>query len=116
MSEKGDKLAGFTVKQGSLYICSKYSASVPMSTIVEITYLDYINDFVAYRSTCGFYVGNNAVETFICNFEPYVPATIDEGLAYSGPKCECGVNKTYPKEDTTYMHSDWCPLYKKEQF
>lgn len=27
-------------------------------------------------------------------------------------KCECGTERTYPKDDTTYMHSDYCPKYK----
>lgn len=113
-------MAGFTVKQGSLYSGHHYINDVITPTIVEVLQLDYITDSVSFRSTCGTFWGTIAVSSFLNNFKPYVPATIDEGLAYSGlkqysgPKCQCGINKTYPKEDTTYMHSDWCQLYRME--
>ena len=25
--------------------------------------------------------------------------------------CQCGTEKTYPNDDTTYMHSSWCAKY-----
>lgn len=101
------------IKQGKLYICSSFAGPVSPSTIVEVTQVDYINDFVLYATTNGLMHGQTTIIRFIACFEPYIPATVDEGLAHSGPKCYCGINKTYPKEDTTYMHSDWCPLYRK---
>lgn len=30
-----------------------------------------------------------------------------------GYKCECGADKTYGEKDGEYLHSNWCPKYKK---
>lgn len=99
---------------GGLYICSKYGGPVSPSVIVEVAYIDYINDFVSYRSTDLSISGNCTIGVFQTYFEPYIPKTVDEALGYSGSKCHCGINITYPKDNNEFMHSDWCPLYKKE--
>lgn len=106
--------SGFNISAGSLYICNCWGAIVPMSTIVETVYVDYINDFVTFKSTCGNYNNSYTINNFQKYFEPYIPKTVDEALGYSGSKCECGLFTTLGRNVEPWQHSDYCPLYSKK--
>ena len=103
------------LKTGGMYICSKYGGPVFPFTIVELTYVDYINDFVSFRTTNGFSSGNCSIGTFQTYFEDYVPRSVDEGLSHVGPKCECGLFATLGKNVEPWQHSDYCPVYVKRE-
>lgn len=103
------------ISTGGLYICSRYGGPVSPSTIVEVTYIDYINDFVSYRSTDLSISRNCTIGVFQTYFEDYVPCSVDEGLSHVGPKCECGLFATLGKNVEPWQHSDYCPVYVKRE-
>lgn len=103
---------------GQIYICSGAGSGFNNGNMVEVINVDYIADMITVSRLSTGNKTSLPLSTFNWIFSKYDGATpsfddlLGKGLT-TRLRCECGVAKTYTGQDTTGMHSNYCPLSSK---